>query len=269
MKKGIRFHDVNMPTIEDSVVFCKNNKIEYIQLVLEKSVEGHAEKNFSVEYAMQLKSKFEPLKIAVLGSYINPSSLDEEVLELQLQKFEKAVRFASILNPIVVGTETGFCANECSSIDSTEFAYQHLLKSIKRLVKFAESYKVHVGIEGVHCFVINTPKKMKRLLDDLSSDWVKVIFDPINYLNGTNYMDQDEIINEAFSLFADKIAVIHAKDFVIDGKELKRVPLGTGLLNYNLIFKHVKDKGLNVPVISEEYSKQQAVEGLNWIEKLI
>lgn len=269
MKKGIRFHDVNLPTTEESVEFCKNNKIDYIQLVLEKSIEGHAKKPFSKEYALKLKSKFDPLKIAVLGCYINPSSLDEDFLELELQKFEKAIRFASILNPIVVGTETGFCGSACSELDGSEFAYQHLLKSLKRLVKVAESYKVHIGIEGVHCFVINTPKKMKRLLDDLSSEWVKVIFDPINYITLANYQEQDTIISDAFTLFGDKIAVIHAKDFVVDGTELKRVELGKGLLNYKLIFENVKKNNLDVPVISEEYSKEVAVKGLKWIQEVI
>ena len=59
---------------------------------------------------------------------------------------------------------------------------------MREIVKEAERYNVNIGIEGVHCFVINTPQKMKRLIDDLDSDNVKVIFDPVNYLNINNYI---------------------------------------------------------------------------------
>ena len=39
------------------------------------------------------------------------------------------------------------------------------------------------------------------------------IFDPVNYLNIDNYKEQDKMINDIFTLLADKICVLHAKDF--------------------------------------------------------
>jgi L-ribulose-5-phosphate 3-epimerase len=76
-----------------------------------------------------------------------------------------------------------------------------------------------VGIEGVHFHVINTPTKMKRLVDDLNSPNVRVIFDPVNYINTANYKNQDEIINTHFDLLGEKTKLLHLKDFkLVDGE---------------------------------------------------
>ena len=93
---------------------------------------------------------------------------------------------------------------------------------------------------------------MKRLLDDLNSDNVKVIFDPVNYLNIHNYQKQDEIINDTFDLLNDKICVIHAKDFVVEDGVFKFAKPTEGLLNYKLIFEKMKKYNINVPIICEE-----------------
>lgn len=267
IKKGIRFHDIQQPVFDKKVEYCKNNGFGHIQLVLEKSIDGHSATKFSKNYALQLKEKFKPLKIAVLGCYINPSTLHNEILEKQLEKFEETVRYANVLRPIVVGTETGFCGEQPSDLDASEFAYQRLLTSMKRLVKTAEQYDVCIGVEGVHCFVINTPQKMKRLLDDLSSKHVKVIFDPVNYLNAFNYNEQNRMIMDVFTLFAEKIAVIHAKDFIVENGALKRVPLGQGLLHYKLIFEQMEKYHLDIPIITEEYTENQAKAGLEYLEQ--
>lgn len=257
MKKGIRGHDVLVKGLTEICSRCRENKIEYLQLVLERSVEGFEQGIFSLEYANQIKSQLGGMKIAVLGSYINPSSPDKENLLFDMNKFKEKIRYASILKPLVVGTETGSYIE--GKTDSEE-AYQYLLKNIKELALEAEKFGVNIGVEGVHCFVINTPQKMARLISDLDMDNIRVIFDPVNYINFENYKNQDKIINDVFDLFADKIVVLHAKDFdVEDGNLVSKIP-GEGILNYNLIFKRLKEHNLDIPIISEEIDDINAIQ---------
>ena len=51
-------------------------------------------------------------------------------------------------------------------------------------------------------------------------------------LSVDNYKEQDDIINGAFELLGDDIVTIHAKDFVVEGNEIKLF-LGQGHLNNN------------------------------------
>ncbi|MBR4723162.1 MAG: sugar phosphate isomerase/epimerase, partial [Clostridia bacterium] len=213
MKKGIRGHDVSVTGLCNICKRCKELDIGYLQLVLEKSIVGFESGKFTEEYANSIKEQLGDMEIAVLGSYINPSNPDDELLNADIEKFKEKIRYASVLKPIVVGTETG---RYMDGLTDSEEAYQRVLKTFKELVPYAEESGVNIGIEGVHCFVINTPEKMKRLLNDLDSDNVKVIFDPVNLLNINNYQNQDDIITETFDLLADKICVLHAKDFKVE-----------------------------------------------------
>ena len=265
MKKGIRAHDVRANGLEGISKCSRVNDIEYLQLVLEKSVDDFKTGDFTKEYATSLKSQLGDAKIAVLGSYINPSNPDDAELEIDIDKFKEKIKYAKFLNPIVVGTETGiYKEGETSS----EAAYQRVLKTMKEIVDEAERFGVNVGIEGVHCFVINTPQKMKRLIEDLDSDNVKVIFDPVNYLNINNFVEQDKMIEDIFSLLSDKICVLHAKDFVVENGELKSAKPTEGLLNYMLILDKMKEYCLDIPIICEEINEEDAVVAFEKIESI-
>lgn len=265
MKKGIRGHDVQENGLANIANRCRELGIDYLQLVLEKSIDGFESGNFSEEYAKEIKNSLGDIKIAVLGSYINPSSVDKKGLEYDLFRFKEKIRYATVLNPIVVGTETGVYIE--GQTDSEE-AYQYLLKNIRELLVEAEKYNVDIGIEGVHIFVINTPQKMARLMGDLDSDNARVIFDPINLISIDNYKEQDKIINDMFGLLANKLAVIHAKDFVVEDGRIKIVAPGEGMFNYELIFKKLKEYNLDIPVIIEEFDENKAVTAFEYLEKI-
>lgn len=255
MKRGIRGHDIQTNQFENLSSMAKQHGIEYLQLVLEKSIDGFKNGDFTPEYAEQINAKLGDTKVAILGSYINPSNPDDAGLQFDIDRFKEKIKYATILNPIAVGTETGIYID---GLTDSEDAYQRVLKTMREIVAEAEAHNVTVGIEGVHCFVINTPQKMKRIVDDLNSDNVKVIFDPVNYLNIDNYAEQDKMINDMFSLLADKICVLHAKDFVVENGEFKFAKPAEGMLNYQLIFDRMKEHNLDIPMICEEISEVEA-----------
>ena len=264
MKQGIRAHDINAKGLTNICEVAKKSGIEYLQLVLEKSIDGFKFGNFTTEYAESLKEELSNCKLAILGSYINPSNPDDMALQADIEKFKEKIRYASVLEPIAVGTETG---TYIEGRTDTEEAYQRVLNTIKEVVLEAEKYDVNIAIEGVHCFVINTPQKMKRLLDDIDSDNLKVIYDPINYLNISNYQNQDSIIIDTFDLLSDRICVLHAKDFVVKNGKLRTVEPRCGLLNYDLIFRKMKEHNLDIPVICEEFDEEKAVIAFEKLEK--
>jgi len=267
MKKGIRGHDVSASGLKNIDERCFETGIEYLQLVLEKSIDGFKTGEFSEEYALEIKKELPKTKIAILGSYINPSDPNEETLAKSIESFKEKIRYATVLKPIAVATETG---TYIEGKTHSEEAYQHLLKTIKELVEEAEKYGVDIAIEGVLWFVINSPEILARLVKDVDSDNIKVIFDPCNLISIDNYTQQDKIINDMFDLVGDKIVAIHAKDFVVKDGQLLGVIPGKGMLNYNLIFKRMKELNLDIPIICEgidDESAKEAFDILSVIEK--
>ena len=265
MKKGIRGHDVRAVGIENICAAAKKNDIEYLQLVLEKSIDGFSFGDFTPEYAGGIKKQLSDIQVAILGSYINPSNTDDEGLRIDIEKFKEKIKYASILKPIAVGTETGIYKE---GMTNTEEAYHRVLDTLREIVDEAKKYGVTVAIEGVHCFVINTPQKMKRLIDELDSNYVKVIFDPVNYLNIDNYKEQDKMIEDMFTLLADKICVLHTKDFIVENGEFKSAKPTEGMLNYALILNKMKEHGLDIPIICEEISEIEAAIAFDKIQKI-
>lgn len=265
MKKGIRGHDVRAVGIKELSTKARENGIEYLQLVLEKSIDGFKTGDFTTEYAEKIKSELGESKVAILGSYINPSNPDDDGLRVDIDKFKEKIKYASVLNPIAVGTETGIYKE---GMTDSEEAYQRVLSTMREVVAEAEKYGVNVGIEGVHFFVINSPRKMKRIIDDLNSDNVKVIFDPTNYLNVDNYTEQEAIFTELFELLADRICVLHVKDLFVENGCGRGVKPFEGVVNYEFIMKKIKEYNLDIPAICEEINENDAAEVLNKLEEL-
>ena len=257
LKRGIRGHDVRESTLESVCGKMKDIGLEYIQLVLEKSISGFGYGQYSEEYAKEIKRLLGDRKIAILGSYINASTPDDELLKYEIARFKEKILYAKTLNPIAVGTETGIYKE---GLTHTEEAYLRLRDTIRELVKEGEKQGVNVAVEGVHLLVINTPTLMKRLADDMNSDYFKVIFDPVNYINIDNYQNQDDMICELFDTLHDKLVAIHVKDFVVEDGRMKSAKPGEGLLNFDLIFKKVKEYGLDIPFITEDISEETSVE---------
>ncbi|MBR1969487.1 MAG: sugar phosphate isomerase/epimerase [Clostridia bacterium] len=262
IKRGIRGHDLKANSVKQIAEKCESLGIEYLQLVLEKTIPDFEKGKFSEKYAEQIKVELGDTKLALLGSYVNLSNPDIEQLENAINAFKEKIHYASILKPIVVGTETGIYIEGKTH---TEEAYQYLFKNIKELVKEAEKYNVTIGIELVHHFVVNSPETMNRLIDDINSPNIKVVFDPCNLMTVENHLNQDEIINSMFDLLSDKIAVFHAKDFIIENNEIKKALPGEGLLNYKLIFDRLNPE---TPIIMEGFDEEQVIKAFLNLEKI-
>lgn len=160
-----------------------------------------------------------------------------------MDKYIASIRFASILGCGVVGTETGAVNTEYKyePANHTEEALQTFIENLRPIVKCAEQFGVIIAIEPVWKHIVCTVERARKVLDAIDSPNLQIIFDPVNLLCVDNIDRQDEIINQAFELLGDEIAVVHCKDYVVEGNELKSIAAGTGSLNYPLLLKKIKE----------------------------
>ena len=268
---GLRGHDVEANDLPELSEKLKEYGISNVQLVLKKSCKGFKEGMFSPSFAKKIGEIFTKsgIEISVLGCYINPSNTNKEVLQQEMAYFVESLKYARYMNAGVVGLETGFVGEICiPENNNTEEAYQYLLSNMKVLRDAAEKRGVMIAVEAVSQFVINSPERMLRLVNDLDSPNILVIFDLLNLLTIDNYKNQEEIIDMAFELLGDKIAVIHLKDFKVEGNQLKQCPIGEGLLNLSKILSLIKYHKPNVPIILEELKEGNLLKELRVFENL-
>ena len=255
MTIGMRGHDLSVHSIEQLSAVCGQLGVPTLQLALGKSLPGFRKGLFTPHLAKSIGASLQEnhVNVTVLGCYINPSEADPEKLENNLSLFEEALKYAKFIGADMVGLETGYATPETAH---TEEAYQVLLKNMRRLVSAAEKLGVMIGIEGVHLFVIDTPEMMRRLLDDLHSPNVCVIFDPCNYLGPHNYQDQDAIMERACKLLADDFAVLHIKDYEFQNGEFVYTPPLRGGLHLEKLFALLAQYKPGLPIILEEVNEQ-------------
>lgn len=245
IKIGIRAHDAACSTAEEVSKKIRSYGFETTHLALRKAIldnEGHA-RELDSELAKDIKAEFvdKNLSIAVLGVYLNYVTPDTKALEENYATYREHLELAKLMGVRLLGTETGSILADYgyTELNFKEDAFNQWLKSLDKMVQWAEEADIDLAIEGVAKHIVNTPQRMKKTLDAIGSKHLKVIFDPVNYLTVDNIKEQEAMIYYNFEQFAEKIQVIHSKDLVIrDGQILPAVP-GTGLLNYKFLMEQV------------------------------
>lgn len=269
---GTRGHDIGKKSAEELAEEMKNKGFESIQLVAYKCIEGISEKSGHLTPALAYKVGHEFNKrcihIALLGSYFNLLDPNKDNVDEGIKRFKEYLRYAKDFRCHLVGTETGSVNSDYSyHIDNhSEESLDRVIDIFKELTNEAKNHGVMVGIEGVYTHVVSTPKRMKKLLDHVDSSNIQVIFDPVNLLHVGNYTKCNEIIEEAFKLYGEKIIVIHAKDFILKDNKIITVPLGKGLIDYPHFFKVLKQYKPFIDIIIEDVVGTDLVESYRYLK---
>ena len=121
-----------------------------------------------------------------------------------------------------------------------------------KITEYAKSHQTDIAVEAVSYHIIHTPRRMKRLIDDIACANLKVICDITNMITFENQQFQDNLIHEMFDLLEDRIVVVHLKDFIFQGPIKLAVPLGEGLLNMSLLADRVAKSSQWIDVLTEE-----------------
>jgi sugar phosphate isomerase/epimerase len=210
------------------------------------------------------------VQIAVLGCYVNPIHPDPVTRESLLSLFKEHVRYARDFGNGLVALETGSVNADYlpHPENHSEAAFQQSLSSIAELVAEAETFGVIVGVEPVASHAVSTPRKMRRMLDEVGSNNLQVVFDPVNLLSPDNYHEQERVIGESIQLFGDRIAIIHAKDFVVEKGQITFARAGLGKLRHDLVMKFAVEQKPGVSIILEDTNEETAQESRDFLRRV-
>ena len=255
---GVRAHDFGKLPLEQLAAEVAARGLCCVQFAAPKSIPGLDDDagRLSPGLALHVRDTLAArgVHIAVLGCYINLADPDDASRRHHLARFKAYLRLARDFGCSLVGTETGSLHSDFSFHPDNhgEPAFQRVLAGVRELVQEAERFGSTVAIEAVERYVIHEPKRLRRLLDEVGSPNLQVILDPVNLLNAGNVHRQDEIIEEAFALLGERIAVLHAKDCLLVDGVLKSVPAGQGQLNTPLFFRLAKRHKPGIDVLLED-----------------
>lgn len=241
---GILAHCFGKLPYNDLAKTIGDSGFNYIQLALAKAfsdVDSGLGK-LSPGLAHTIRDTFQGngVRIASLGCYINTIQPNLPERRAEIDRFKEHLRLARDFGTSIVATETGKPAHH----DDKEEAWSTMLETVSELAEEASRWGVIVGIEPAWGHIIDSVESMTRLLKEVPSPHISVVFDPCNLMHVGNVGQQEEVMNQAFEAFGDRIVLVHAKDFDFsgEGNALTYKPLGDGLLNYehfiNLVQTH-------------------------------
>ncbi len=271
MNLGIRAHDFTALNAEELAEKVSAKGFKNVQLALPKSFEtinsdlGNLSPGFGNYIRNALSGK--NIHVAVLSCYFNMVDPDEEFRRHCIDKFKEYIRYASTFGAKIVGSETGSYNRDFSYHEDnhSEKAFQTVKRTIRELADEAEKFGIIIGVENSVTLTIHTPERMKRLLDEIGSNNVQVLYDPIGFIRADEIANQDEIITRSLDILGDRIAAVHVKDFIVENGERVIVPPGKGILNFELLFKLLKKKKPFVEIILENIEVEEMDKSINYM----
>lgn len=280
MQIGIRLHDVNaglapeFQTMEARVEQAREEGFSCVHLAFSKVIKGVSFDNCALNegLAMYTKRVFAQsgLDVAVLGCYLNLAHPDPGKLREIQGRYYGHLRVAALMGAGVVGTETG-APNAEYKMDAnthTDEALEMFIRGLAPVVERAEGCGVSVAIEPVWKHIVYDTDRAVQVLRAIASPNLRIILDPVNLLYAGNADDRERVIGDAIDKLGEHVAVVHLKDFVREGNELRAVAAGTGEMDYTQVLGFMKGRKPYIQATLENTTNDNAVQSREFLYRL-
>ena len=175
------------------------------------------------------------MTIAALGGPANMVHPDPDKRRQAMRRLELLVRVCKLLGSSVIATCTG--SRDPDNMwrhhpdNASEAAWRDLRGTLEHLLPIAEANGVTLAFEPEVNNVCSDARKSRRLIDEMGSPNLKVVMDASNLFGKGDLARMREVLDEAFDLLGDHIAIAHGKDLDHDG-DAGHLAAGTGKLDY-------------------------------------
>ena len=116
--------------------------------------------------------------------------------------------------------------------NDTPEAWKDMTACVREATDIARQFRVVLAFEPEVSNIVNSAKKARRLMDEISSPNLKVTLDAANLFPTGTLPQMKAILDEAFALIGKDIVLAHAKDLDHDG-DAGHLPAGQGKLDYD------------------------------------
>jgi sugar phosphate isomerase/epimerase len=247
MRLGTLAHTVGRLPLRELTAKLQGRGIDFVQLALSKAISDidTSTGKLNSGLANHIAEHFDRvgIRIDVLGCYINPIHPDRDLRRLEIEKFKEHLRYARDFGAAIVATET---ANLDTYITQDSKHYERigwktLRGTLEELAEEAERWGVTVGLEPVINHTLSSTEKMNRILEEIPSSALGVVFDPVNLLTARDMDHQDLFLDDAFQSFGNRIVLAHLKDAAVVSGRLETMRTGTGTFATQLFISKLQE----------------------------
>lgn len=260
---GIRAHDLPIFDETDKLAQALRDYHLYniqfsAKFSLKKETNGGNNMSFGLAHRSASILKRAGINVVVFGCYINMIHPDRSERQKAISLFKNYLAYSKSINCPLVGTETGSFNNifKPQKENYTEKVFEETVTAIKELVETAEKLGVLVGIEPGVNHPIHDVKSTRKILDEIDSPNLKVIFDPMNMVSSPKD-NEARIVENGINSFGNEIYCFHIKDYNFKDNQKVVVPFGDGLAPMKEIAKEIKTFKPDPYILMEETPQEE------------
>lgn len=139
--------------------------------------------------------------------------------------------------------------------NATAEAWRDLLDEMAKACALAEPRGVKLGIEPELANVVDSAARARSLIDALQSPALAIVLDPANLFEVAPLATQRDILSRAVDLLADRIAMAHAKDRLLDGSF---AAAGQGVVDFPHFLGRLRAAGFDGDLVTHGLTASEA-----------
>ena len=143
-------------------------------------------------------------------------------------------------------------------------SWRDLTHTLSEALVIAEQFNVTLGVEPEVSNVVDSPRKGRRLLDEMKSKHLKIIFDGANLFPAGTLPQMRSTLDQAIELLGPDIVIAHAKDLDQDG-EAGHLAAGKGLLDYDHYLFRLQQAGFQGPLLLHGLAESEVGESVRFL----
>lgn len=237
MQVGIMSGHIKRPTFEESLDAILALDIRHLQFNMSTAnLKGPlADEIETAGPVIQRELAKRQMVISALGGPVNMVHVDPDKRRQGIERMKLLIEVCHHVGTSVIATCTG--SRDPESMwrhhpdNASPEAWQVLRETLEEILPVAEQANVTIAFEPEINNVASDAKRSRKIIDEMQSDRLKVVMDAANIFGENDLPRMREVLDEAFELLGDHIAVAHGKD-LDHGGDAGHLAAGTGKLDY-------------------------------------
>lgn len=211
------------------------------------------------------------IQIAAVSGTFNLIDPDFELRDQNLRRLAVLATACETLAAPVITLCTGTRNPEDMWRDhpdnATAAAWGEMVEGIRLALWITEPFGVKLAVEPEPGNVMRDVRKARKLLDDIRSPRLGIVFDAANILAGKPDVPQRDVLSEAFELLDGDIALAHGKEFVRD-ESAARIP-GKGELDWGLYLRLLAKRSYRGPLILHGFAEEYTDDAVSFVRDIL
>jgi sugar phosphate isomerase/epimerase len=205
------------------------------------------------------------VRLAALSATFNMAHPGKEVRQEGLRRLpvvaEAAARLQIPLLTLCTGSRDRENIWRAHPENRSPQAWADLLETMEVAMQISGQAGIALAIEPEPGNVVSDARRAYALKEELrAGELLKIILDPANLLQAGR--SQHDVLDEAFDLLGEDLAIAHAKDR--DGDD-QTCALGRGIVDFETFFGLLHSVGFTGPVIMHGFDESDAAESTRFV----